>query len=109
MLKTKYKSKKMLLSHILYIWDFYFNFVERKLLCFGFTHFFFCHLGYTKTQNPGIETVLHWQPPDLHIQSIPSSVVSTYKTLNTIYHYKMEGSAPVVIVKYRWIILNNSK
>ena len=34
-------------------------------------------LGYTKTRSPGIGTVLHWRPPDVHIFDTDPSLVST--------------------------------
>ena len=34
-------------------------------------------LGCTKTQNPGIGTVLHWRPPDVHIFHTDPSLMHT--------------------------------
>ena len=34
-------------------------------------------LGFTKTQSPGIGTVLHWQPPDVHIFHTDQSILKS--------------------------------
>ena len=36
-----------------------------------------CGWGCTKMRNPGIGTVLHWRPPDVHIFDTDSSLVPT--------------------------------
>ena len=42
-------------------------------------------LGSTETQSPGISTVLHWQPPDIHIFGTDPSLVENLKYWCTIH------------------------
>ena len=89
-LGTNKKSEEIICIYLVFyaFGHFYCDVVKRKRPC--------C-LECTKTRSPGIGTVLHWRPPDVHIfgtdpslMKIPSNVtakaLSTELETDTKYH-----------------------
>ena len=68
-LETNKKSEEIISFYLIFrAFDhFYCDVVKRKCPC----------LGFTKMRNPGIGTVLHWRPPDVHIFHTDPSLVNT--------------------------------